>query len=1070
MAISLVIAASAKGAWVLSEDGTRREAKAGDLLLETDTLLVPDGQEVILQDPDKLPLFVESGEFSFMELQAQFAEAKEPNQESDTSAEDEIAALQESILAGVDPTKAFEAAAAGGTPDAEPQSSGSSQVASIDRQAEEVIATSGYDTAAPDDQPEVNDAPEDITTNQAPIALSASAPTLVTPEDTSIRITSEQLLSHITDPEGDALSVGSLRLADTSAGTLVDNGDGTWTFVPADNTNGEFELIYDVVDAVGNTTTTSIDVTVTPVNDAPDAQDDTLNAVEDTPLTLGVSDIVSPNDTDVDGDSLVITGVANATNGTVTLNADGTITFTPDANFNGQASFEYTISDGNGGTDTATVVVNVASVNDAPVADDDTASTQEDSAVTLGLSDLVDPNDTDLDGDSLVISGVANATNGSVVLNADGTVTFTPDANFNGQATFEYTISDGNGGFDTATVTIDVGAVDDLTAADDSISTQEDTSVSGSVAGNDSTTSGGSLSFALATDAANGSVTMNADGTYTYTPNDNYHGTDSFTYTVTDAASGESSTQTVTITVGSVDDLSAGDDSNATQEDTAVSGTVAGNDSTTSGGDLSFALATDAANGSVVMNADGTYTYTPNANYHGTDTFTYTVTDAASGESSTQTVTITVGSVDDLTSADDSNSTTEDTAVSGSVAGNDSTTSGGDLSFALATDAANGSVVMNADGTYTYTPNDNYHGTDSFTYTVTDAASGESSTQTVTITVGSVDDLTAGDDSNSTQEDSAVSGTVAGNDSTTSGGSLSFALADDAANGSVTMNADGTYTYTPNANYHGTDSFTYTVTDAASGESSTQTVTITVGSVDDLTSADDSNSTTEDTAVSGSVAGNDSTTSGGDLSFALATDAANGSVVMNADGTYTYTPNANYHGTDSFTYTVTDAASGESSTQTVTITVTPDNADAVLADDSKTVAEDIDATGNVLSNDLADDAALSVKSFSVGEQTVAAGETITLENVGTITIDANGDYVFDPVDDWNGSVPTIIYTTDTDQTAELQITVTPVNDAPVVSDAEGDKAFEDGQGGISFNVKDNFSDEDGADDITGISV
>ncbi|WP_157509057.1 retention module-containing protein, partial [Ferrimonas futtsuensis] len=642
MAISLVIAASVQGAWILSEDGTRREAKAGDLLHETDTLLVPDGQEVILQDPDKFPLFVESGEFSFLALQAQFTEVREQSLEPANSVEDEIAALQESILAGVDPTQAFEAAAAGGTPDAAPQSSGSSQVASVSRQAEEVIAVSGFDTETPVEQLVAPDAPEDITTNEAPVVHSASAATLITPEDTSIQITSEQLLSHITDPEGDELSVSSLRLADPSAGTLIDNGDGTWTFVPADNTNGEFELVYDVVDAVGNTTTTSIGVTVTPVNDAPVAGDDTLRAVEDTPLTFGVSDIVNPNDTDLDGDSLVITGVANATNGTVTLNADGTITFTPDANFNGQASFDYTISDGNGGTDTATVYVDVAPVNDAPVAADDSTSTQEDTAVTLGLTDLVDPNDTDLEGDSLVISGVSNAVNGTVVLNADGTVTFTPEANFNGQASFEYTISDGNGGFDTATVIIDVGAVNDLSAGDDSNTTQEDTSVSGSVAGNDSTTSGGELTFAIAGNPGNGTVTMAADGTYTYTPNANYHGSDSFTYTVTDAASGESSTQTVTITVGAVDDLTAGDDSNSTTEDNAVSGTVATNDSTTSGGELAFALKADAANGTVVMNADGTYTYTPNANYNGQDSFTYTVTDSITGEVLTQTVTLEV--------------------------------------------------------------------------------------------------------------------------------------------------------------------------------------------------------------------------------------------------------------------------------------------------------------------------------------------------------------------------------------------------------------------------------------------
>jgi len=154
------------------------------------------------------------------------------------------------------------------------------------------------------------------------------------------------------------------------------------------------------------------------------------------------------------------------------------------------------------------------------------------------------------------------------------------------------------------------------------------------------------------------------------------------------------------------------------------------------------------------------------------------------------------------------------------------------------------------------------------------------------------------------------------------------------------MAADGSYTYTPDANYVGADSFTYTVTDAASGESKTQSVAITVGSADDLVAADDSASTVEDTPVSGSVAGNDNTSSGGALSFAAASTPAHGSVVMAADGSYTYTPDANYVGADSFTYTVTDAASGESKTQSVAITVTDVNDAPVTADAALTGTED----------------------------------------------------------------------------------------------------------------------------------
>src|SRR5207244_3225338 len=187
------------------------------------------------------------------------------------------------------------------------------------------------------------------------------------------------------------------------------------------------------------------------------------------------------------------------------------------------------------------------------------------------------------------------------------------------------------------------------------------------------------------------------------------------------------------------------------------------------GGALTYARTTNAAHGNVVVNADGTFTYTPTANYHGADSFTYTVTDAAAGETATNTVTFTVTSVNRITATKDSFTTAEDTAIADRVATNDSTTSGGALTYARTTNAAHGNVVVNADGTFTYTPTANYNGNDSFTYTVTDAAAGESATKTVSLTVTSDVDLAAENDTFTTSEDTPLSDSVATNDSTTSG-------------------------------------------------------------------------------------------------------------------------------------------------------------------------------------------------------------------------------------------------------------------------------------------------------------
>ncbi|MBN2965126.1 tandem-95 repeat protein [Sulfurospirillum sp. T05] len=175
---------------------------------------------------------------------------------------------------------------------------------------------------------------------------------------------------------------------------------------------------------------------------------------EDTAFTFQPEELLA-NDFDIDGDTLTIISVSNAVNGTVELNEDGTITFTPAENFNGIATFEYTISDGNGGEDSATVTLHVSPVNDAPVAVDDALETSKDIPLIIPVADLLE-NDSDVDGDTLSIISVGDATNGTVTLNGDGTITFTPTGGFSGDATFTYTVSDGNGGTDTATVTITI--------------------------------------------------------------------------------------------------------------------------------------------------------------------------------------------------------------------------------------------------------------------------------------------------------------------------------------------------------------------------------------------------------------------------------------------------------------------------------------------------------------------------------------------------------------------------------------------------------------------------------------
>ncbi|WP_306131722.1 Ig-like domain-containing protein [Roseivivax marinus] len=281
-------------------------------------------------------------------------------------------------------------------------------------------------------------------------------------------------------------------------------------------------------------------------NTAPDAQDDAVNTKTATPVTISVLD----NDSDADGDILGISFVSMPTNGSVVVNDDNTITYTPTYDdFTGFDSFTYEIDDGNGGTDTATVNVTVSNDGDGnapPTAVDDAFTTTEGTAVEADLL----ANDTDPDNDILGVSFIGMPENGTVT-QADplGPIVYTPNPGFTGTDTFVYEVDDGQGGtdFGQATVTVNVGGGENGAprAGDDSISTPANTPVTIPVLTNDSDPDGDPLAVTGLTSESDGFV-VNADGTVTYTPDEGFVGTETATYTVDD---GQGGTDTAEITV-----------------------------------------------------------------------------------------------------------------------------------------------------------------------------------------------------------------------------------------------------------------------------------------------------------------------------------------------------------------------------------------------------------------------------------------------------------------------------------------------------------------------------------------
>jgi VCBS repeat-containing protein len=202
--------------------------------------------------------------------------------------------------------------------------------------------------------------------------------------------------------------------------------------------------------------TATVTINITPVNDTPHAKNDSTNTLEDVSVTIPVL----ANDSDAEGTPLTITSTST-TNGTAIISGNN-IVFTPATNFNGIVVFTYAVSDGTN-SDTARVTVTVVPVNDAPpVANSDTYTSPEDTTLTVpapGAGILA--NDTDVDGNTLTAVLVSDVNHGTLALNADGSFTYTPVADYNGPDSFTYRAVDGSATGNVATVTINVTPVSD---------------------------------------------------------------------------------------------------------------------------------------------------------------------------------------------------------------------------------------------------------------------------------------------------------------------------------------------------------------------------------------------------------------------------------------------------------------------------------------------------------------------------------------------------------------------------------------------------------------------------------
>ncbi len=642
-------------------------------------------------------------------------------------------------------------------------------------------------------------------------------------------------------------------------------------------------------------------------NEAPVADAQSVTTAEETAVGI----MLTGSDPEGQPLSFVVTG--GPSHGMMSGSAPN-LTYTPEQDYVGGDSFTFVANDGQANSAPATVSITVTGVNDAPVAFGQSVAVNEDAAVLITLTG------TDVDGDALTY-GVASDPSQGTLAGSGAEWTYTPAADYNGADSFTFQVSDGELVSAAAVVQITVDAVNDAPVANpQSVVTDEDVPLAFTLGGWD--LEGDALTFEVVTVTGQGTLETGGLPALIYRPDGNYYGPDSFTFRVWDG-SDYSAEATIDIAVNSVNDIPEADSQSiSTVEDIPVGIVLTGRDADAD--PLYFYIVSPPAEGT--LNGDApNVTYTPDGGYVGLDSFTFKVNDGMV-DSAVVVVDITVTEYNEAPVAEAQLVTTaEDTAVGITLTGSDPDDDS--LTYSVDSGPAHGTLSGTAPG-LSYTPDADWNGADSFTFKVNDGQL-DSAPAVVSITVTAVNDApVASGQAVATDEDVAMQITLGGAD--VDGDPLSYAVTLDPSQG--TLSGTGAVrTYTPAADYHGPDSFTFKVNDG-NVDSTEATVSITVNAVNDApVVADDGVDVMEDGAVSGiAVLANDTDADGDLLSVDSVTQPAHGTAVLNANDTVSYTPGTNYCGPDSFGYTASDG-NGGSGSATVGVDVTCVN-DAPAAD------------------------------------------------------------------------------------------------------------------------------------------
>jgi len=600
----------------------------------------------------------------------------------------------------------------------------------------------------------------------------------------------------------------------------------------------------------------------------------------------------------------------------------------------------------------------------------------------VGVAKIFDPrlNDTDTEDSptALAIVSASGAGHGSVTFTS-ASVTYTPTAGYYGADTISYTIRDTS--LATASATVSLTVMAPPTASGEAITTASNTATAASYIdfdprGNDSDPEGGMLTLSVAANQTNGTATVLTYGTSSddddkirFTPTVNFIGAASYNYTVTDPQ-GLTATATVAVTVTNRAPVAVGEWINSLPGQT-MTYDVRSNDSDPEGFPTRISYVSAPDHGTAEVTGDGLQiTYMQPVDYSGTASFTYKIMDVRpSGatwtemESAPATVNVNAPPI----AVADTATTLSSSPVTLDPRSNDWGPTGETLTTLSVQSVTNGTAVINANGTVTFTPTASFIGTGSFAYTVRDSRMMTASS-TVTVTVQNRAPV-ANNDAATTLSSAAVTTSVLGNDSDPESGALTLLSVQSATNGSAAISGSSVI-FTPTTNFVGAASYTYTIRDPHNA-TATATVNVTVQNRAPVAVAD-STSTVKNTALTYNPRGNDSDPEGGALTITSVASAANGSASVSGGGTtVTFTPTTNFTGTASYSYTIQDP-NGGSASASVTIDVTPPPVS--VTNPSRTVASSTSSTFTLA--DLATvTGASTIQSFtpSEGSANIAGG-------------------------------------------------------------------------------------------------